>query len=337
MTHVVVSTPSRLHFGLLRLHEAPGRSYGGLGMMIDRPRVELQLAAAPEWSVNGPGAKRAAAFAKRALNSLDLPVKPSALHIEIRSIVPQHRGLGGGTQLALAIAAGLRELVGLPPGSATELAAAVGRGARSAVGSHGFVHGGLIWERGRTSKSPLSDLTERVALPSEWRIVLVTPPRGRGLSGTAERRAFNSLPPVPAVVTQQLELLAEQRILPAATAADVDAFGEAIHEYGRIAGDCFAAVQGGPYASPETAACVDALRSMGVRGVGQSSWGPTVFAITPSMAAAANVAKSLSESESWSKYAIDIASADNTGAQLKTVASESQPPGAASRTAWQSG
>ena len=38
---------------------------------------------------------------------------------------------------------------------AAELAAAVGRGARSGVGSHGFVSGGLIFERGRTRWRPV--------------------------------------------------------------------------------------------------------------------------------------------------------------------------------------
>ena len=37
--------------------------------------------------------------------------------------------------------------------------------------------------------------------------------------------------------------------------------------------------QGGIYAHPRTAALVDLIRKRGVRGVGQSSWGPAVFAI----------------------------------------------------------
>ena len=39
--------------------------------------------------------------------------------------------------------------------------------------------------------------------------------------------------------------------------------------------------QGDVYAHPRTAELVHVLRSeRGVRGVGQSSWGPTVFAVT---------------------------------------------------------
>jgi predicted sugar kinase len=38
-------------------------------------------------------------------------------------------------------------------------------------------------------------------------------------------------------------------------------------------------VQGGEYASAEIADLIADVRACGVRGVGQSSWGPTVFAV----------------------------------------------------------
>lgn len=316
MTVVHVSTPSRLHFGLLRLHERDGRSFGGLGMMVERPRVELDISAADEWAVSGPSAKRAAVFAERAFATLGLTERPSALRVRVASIVPQHRGLGGGTQLALAIAAGVRELAGRPPGAAAELAATVGRGLRSAVGSHGFIHGGLLWERGRTTEGRLAELSARVAMPPPWRVVLVAPPQGCGLSGPSERAAFDRLPPVPTDVTRRLETLAEDQILPAARAAELDAFGEGVYQYGRLSGESFACVQGGPYASAEIAACVAAIRARGVRAVGQSSWGPTVFAVTADAAAASELVVALQQDVRWSSYEIEITAPDNRGAVI---------------------
>jgi beta-RFAP synthase len=316
MTAVHVSTPSRLHFGLLRLHQGDGLGFGGLGMMIAQPRVDLNMSAAAEWDVAGPAAKRAAILAKRALAAVDASRKPVALRVHVASIVPQHRGLGGGTQLALAIAAGVRELLELSPGTAAELAAAVGRGLRSAVGSHGFVHGGLIWEQGRPATGTLAELSARVALPSSWRFVLTAPPRRRGLSGLSEHAAFNELPPVPVGITRRLEALAEDSILPAARAADVDAFGEAVFQYGRLSGECFAAVQGGPYASADIAECVAAIRAHGIRGVGQSSWGPTVFAVTADDSAANDLAHKLRQDSRWRHYEITITAPDNRGAVI---------------------
>ncbi len=320
MNAVHISTPSRVHFGLLRLHESPGLSYGGLGMMIDRPRVELEMATEEAWDVTGPSADRAREFAHRSLAGLHAPQQPQALRIRMLADIPEHSGLGSGTQRALAIAAGVRSLAGLGPATAAELAALAGRGARSAVGSHGFVHGGLIWERGRTRDQQLSELSARVALCESWRIVLVGIRARTGLSGALERRAFEAVPPVPPAVTAELEALADERILPAARRADFPAFSEGVFDYGRLAGECFAAVQGGPFAFQETADCVAALRQWGVRGVGQSSWGPTVFALTPDEASAVALTDQLKSLPTASEYTLTIASPDNRGAVIELIA-----------------
>jgi predicted sugar kinase len=68
-------------------------------------------------------------------------------------------------------------------------------------------------------------------------------------------------------------------MLPALNEGDLTAFGEALYEFNVLAGEAFAAEQGGLYVNPCVAEAVHALRSLGVRGVGQSSWGPTVFAL----------------------------------------------------------
>src|SRR5208282_5500231 len=68
-------------------------------------------------------------------------------------------------------------------------------------------------------------------------------------------------------------------MLPALVEADLEAFGEAVHDFNARAGETFAAVQGGIYASPRGAEIVAFLRRSGIRGVGQSSWGPALFAV----------------------------------------------------------
>ena len=102
--------------------------------------------------------------------------------------------------------------------SAEALAASVGRGRRSAVGTHGFLHGGLIVDAGKESGQSLGTLSERVAVPDDWRFVLVTTRAQRGLSGETEADAFARLPPVPGEVTQELWRLTEEEMLPAAEA-----------------------------------------------------------------------------------------------------------------------
>ena len=68
-------------------------------------------------------------------------------------------------------------------------------------------------------------------------------------------------------------------MLPALHEGDNRTFGEALYEYNRDAGEPFVPDQGGIYASPQAKAIVKCIRDAGVSGVGQSSWGPTLFAI----------------------------------------------------------
>jgi len=315
---VVIATPSRLHFGLLRFEHSEGLSYGGLGMMLADPRWEIEIDAADQWAGEGVGFQRALELARRVVNAIDAVQKPQALRVRIRQAIPAHRGLGGGTQLGLAIAAGVRRLLDLPDASASELAAASGRGQRSAIGAHGFVHGGLLWEKGRLAGQPLSQLAARVLLPEAWRIVLVDTGAPSGLSGKPEVDAFKALPPVPVATTRRLEQLAEEAILPSAKRGDLAKFGEALYEYGRTAGECFAPVQGGPYASPSIARCVRTIRQLGVAATGQSSWGPTVFAVTESIEQAKQLCDSLANNPATAEYATQITAPNNHGATMET-------------------
>ncbi|HEY6563745.1 MAG TPA: hypothetical protein VIY86_04575, partial [Pirellulaceae bacterium] len=101
--------------------------------------------------------------------------------------------------------------------------------------------------------------------------------------------------------------------------ADLEAFGESIFAYGLEAGACFAAVQGGPFASQSLADCVARLRARGVRGCGQSSWGPVVFAVVGSEVEARELLRDVAQFpgneplESW------IARPDNDGARVQIL------------------
>ncbi len=63
--------------------------------------------------------------------------------------------------------------------------------------------------------------------------------------------------------------------------------GARCSELQRIVGDHFASAQGGRFASARVAAALARLEAEGVTCVGQSSWGPTGFAVVESEAVAA--------------------------------------------------
>lgn len=81
-------------------------------------------------------------------------------------------------------------------------------------------------------------------------------------------------------IADRISSIVADRLLPAAATGDVRSFGAAVAEIGRLNGEWYAAEQGGVY-RPSIASLVATLRDHGaVFGAGQSSWGPTVYAVT---------------------------------------------------------
>src|SRR5436309_1830183 len=77
----------------------------------------------------------------------------------------------------------------------------------------------------------------------------------------------------------RISRLVLMKALPAVLTDDLEAFGEAITEIQALMGQQFAAYQAGPYSSELGQAVAEFARQQGAAGVGQSSWGPTVFAL----------------------------------------------------------
>jgi beta-RFAP synthase len=253
------------------------RHFGGVGLMVDRPGVAIQVEPANEWSATGPLAARALEFGRRFVATLPGHLQ-RPFRITVEHAPREHIGLGVGTQLALSVAKAIAVETGHGDWPATELARRVGRGERSAIGVHGFDRGGLIVEGGKLPGETLSPLVGRFDFPSDWSVLLVTPEAGNEWHGVRERLALAQLGP-SLRETETLCRIVLMSLLPALASKDIDAFGEALYEFNARVGDQFAPVQGGRYASAATAECVARLRALGIKGVGQSSWGPTVFGV----------------------------------------------------------
>lgn len=311
-----VSAPSRLHFGLFAFGGS-GRTFGGVGAMVAAPRLEVQIRPASSLHVTGPLAVRSAAFVQQWLNHHP-EISAPRCHIEIVATPREHSGLGTGTQLGLSLAAGLNAFFQLPAAGPLELAASVGRGLRSAVGTYGFLMGGLIAERGKLPHETLSPLDLRIDLPADWRFVLFLPDVAPGLAGGEEESALAALPPVPADVTQTLVAMAQDELFPAAARRDFATFSDSLYRYGELAGQCYAARQGGPFNGPLLTKLIHTLRKLGIVGVGQSSWGPTLFAAAPDGAAARDFVERFQRA--WREpttVTTTIAEPDNRGAVVR--------------------
>ncbi|MGL4550515.1 MAG: beta-ribofuranosylaminobenzene 5'-phosphate synthase family protein [Gemmataceae bacterium] len=246
---------SRLHFGLLAL--AGPRRFGGVGLMINAPRLVVRAEPADEWVATG----RALEFARH----FDAPHR-----ITVEEAPPEHCGFGTGTQLALAVGRAVSDL------PLAEVVARTRRGKRSAIGVNGFERGGLLVDGGR--KDGVAPLLFRHDFPEEWRVVVALPDAAPGLSGGGEAGAFAALAGDPAR-TDALCRLTLLGLLPALTERDLGAFAAALGEFNAKSGELFAPVQGGAYSAGPVSDLIARVRSSGVEGVGQSSWGPAVFAV----------------------------------------------------------
>ena len=272
---VTVRSPARLHLGFLDLNGSRGRRYGSVGLTLDGLGVSLTATRARSLSASGPQAARAEAISASLHERFGLPCN---CRLEIREAIPEHVGLGSGTQLAIAVGVALARCYRLDLG-VREIAVLHERGQRSGIGIGAFEAGGFLIDGGKGARDEPPPLVARAEFPPAWRALLVFDRAAQGLHGADEIAAFQKLPAFSEQTSAHLCRLMLMQALPALQERDLDAFGRAIGEMQRITGDYFAPAQGGRFSSPRVAEILAWLESEGVAGIGQSSWGPTGFAI----------------------------------------------------------
>lgn len=315
---VRVVAPARLHLGFLDLNGNLGRRFGSLGLAIDRPATEIVLQRADRLAISGAEGRRAEAALKRYCSLLGLKAS-YRLHVE--QAIPAHAGLGSGTQLAMAVGAGLAALEDLE----TELRALgemQSRGARSAIGMAAFERGGFVVDGGRGSEDNAPPIIVRAAFPTDWRIVLALDPERVGVHGAKEATAFETLAPMPEDVSAEMCRVTLLQLLPALVECDIEAFGAAVSVVQRFNGSYFSSAQGGGiWSSQRVAGIVKRMQECGAVGIGQSSWGPTGFAFVPSQARALELCQTLKSEAGQAGVELMIARGRNQGGFIEPVTS----------------
>jgi len=314
---VTVSVPARLHLGFMDLHGGLGRRFGGIGLALRGLGTTITIGTAAHTQVQGPERERARVCLDAMRRLLD---RDGAYHLIVEETVPAHAGLGSGTQIALAVAAGVRRLHDLPldvPGDAIQL----GRGARSGIGIGLFTRGGLVVDGGRGPNATAAPIISHMPFPDSWGVLVLLDPACQGLHGREEAAAFAALPAFSADEAARLCRLVVMQLLPALAERDLAGFAAAIKELQMRLGDYYAPVQGGHrFTSPRVAAALALLEREGAAGVGQSSWGPTGFAFVPSHAEAARLATIARQHPGCRGLDIRVCAALNRGADIKVRA-----------------
>ena len=313
---VYVKTPARLHLGLIDLNGDLGRIFGGLGVAIDHPNVILEAQKSQTLTVKGEKAELTQNIAARFLEACKIKENVA---IDVKQVIPEHVGLGSGTQLALAVATSISRLFDVKT-SAHELAATMGRTAQSGVGTAAFAQGGLVVESGKNTQNPnhkTIPLICRQPFPDEWRFVVAIPNTKKGLAKEAETAAFKKLPPMPAEEVGKICRLTMMKLLPALAEKDIKNFGEALTQIQNIVGDSFAQAQGGRFSSSPASQTIEFILENGAYGVGQSSWGPAVYGVVKSSEAKEVQAKTQAFLDGNVGGNVFVAKANNRGAIIR--------------------
>jgi len=313
---IYVEAPARLHLGFLDLEGGLGRRFGSVGLTLDGVATKIIARPSKRLNVIGDPSGRVQKYAEKfnAYKGLS-----NNFEIEVVDQILDHSGLGSGTQLAIAVGTAISRLFELDCKS-SEIAVLSNRGARSGIGIGAFDRGGFLVDAGRNSDSQVPPIISRLEFPSNWRVILIFDQGQRGLHGQDEDASFTTLPDFSSQTAEQLCRLVLMQILPAVSERNIDVFNQGIYELQKCIGEYFASAQGGRYTSSAVAGACNFLESLGVKGVGQSSWGPTGFAFVDSETNAHLMLRKLqSKFENNKNLDFKIVSARNTGALVKDL------------------
>lgn len=329
-TKIRVSTPARLHLGFLDLNGSTGRKFGSIGLAVNSHHTIIEAQLAASTSINTPNAdpeiqQRVGKLIAKFYATLGqhIAADQRGVTISLVQLIPEHAGLGSGTQLALAVGSALGKLHQLPA-STSDIAAQLGRGSRSGIGIATFDHGGFIVDGGLSDTSPVPPLLAHYKFPENWRMVIIMEHHNKGLHGSQELSAFNTLDTFPLSNSQAICHLTLMKLLPALLEKNIEQFGQAITEIQTLIGDHFAPVQGGRYTSKDIAILLNHAKSLGHAGIAQSSWGPTGCVFVENDQSAKQLINDLgnyadNNIKANSELAFTIAQASSNGANIEIV------------------
>ncbi len=299
--------------GFLDLSGSLGRNFGSIGVALNEIATGLSVTCSDKLVVNGPSSKRAEKCIRRICDELNVA---SRLKVDIEYAIPEHVGLGSGTQMSLAIGTALNAYYDLGL-SIRDIAQLTDRGKRSGIGIGVFEQGGLVVDGGRGEKTLTPPVISHMDVPDDWRFILVFDKRGQGLHGEQELNAFKALSPFPRQEAERLSYLLLMQALPAIAEHNIDMFGDVITQLQRSVGEHFSSAQGGVFTSDEVSVVMQWLEQQGAVAIGQTSWGPTGFCAVDNINKAESlVAEMQNKFSNFSNLSFVSASARKSGGDV---------------------
>mgnify|MGYP001088367462 CR=1 FL=1 len=317
---VRISAPARLHLGDLDPF-ALGRFGYAPVLAITEPRTVIEAEEAEGLEVEGLETDEVRTYAQRALEAFKL----KGAKVTVKATPPRHSGFGSTTQLCLAVGRAVTKAHGLNV-PLLELVKALKR--TSTGGIYPFQFGGFVVAGGFPVKpgeqiwvreEPLiPPLIFRSHFPEDWRFVLVRPlVAPKSPDKEAEEAAFSALRErkAPVELIHKGYFILAAKLLPALLERNAEAFGKALTELQVTVGRIYQPVQEQIF-NPASQWLIPILNRSGALGIGQSSWGPTVYAFTDTPEAAQKITEKI-KVETQAKAEVTIVGADNAGARIE--------------------
>ena len=311
-----ISTPSRLHFGIIDMRGDLGRIHGSIGVSIRKPRLVLEIKESTTTKINGARSNRVQEIVETLYNAYDIQ---TSVEITIHEDIPEHSGFGSGTQLSYAIGMGLNRIFKLGL-TVEDISVRLERSRVSGIGTYGFQKGGFILDGGHAvgGRDKFPPLIYHRDFPEEWKFVICVPKIHKGFSGEQEQKAFKKLEPPPAETIASVSHIVLLQMLPALIENDIKDFGHAMTSLDTIFGDYWKKIQGGTYSHHRIGECVHHLLECGAYGAGQSSWGPALYGLADGENHARELETEMNNfiNTGDSEGYVFVTSADNIGAVI---------------------
>lgn len=266
-------SPARIHLGFLEMNQSLPRFFGSLGLTISKYGFEIEIKSSDKFKVVSPDSN----LKKKVLSILlkfQKKMKIQFCEIKVNKFIPQHIGLGSGTQLSLSVGYLVSLFFDLKM-TIDEIAVFLKRGKRSGIGIQSFKRGGFAVDLGKKKKSTGTPL-ELINLkwPDEWKIILIFQNKKEGVSGNSEIFEFKKVDLLPIKKNNCSELLL--KVIPGIMEKDFKTFCQGIQLIQENMSETFYGDKR-IFASKKIRQLSKNILKNKICGYGQTSWGPTSF------------------------------------------------------------
>lgn len=320
---IKVVSPSRLHLGFYTI-VSKKLAYGSIGIAVNIPNTIIIFERSNKLRIRNNTNININKEIQFVLSKLAL--KHINISINIEKVITRHVGLGSTTQLMLSLAYGINKLLHLGH-SIRELAYMLRRGWVSGIGIAAFEKGGFIMDNGRHIVNgkikPIECIDDiprvmfRRGIPGSWTFIIATPLGIKGLDEREERK-YLEIPTPMYEIEKSLHEVVLTEMLPAITTYDIRKFGCAMTKVQMLTGKYFSKFQGGIFCCEETELIINKFLEYGAYGAGQSSWGPTAYALVDNVRHAKKIINKLLKDLYHNDIVADIyiSKVCNSGAKL---------------------